>query len=292
MNLPLIRLSENPIFIRLLNFIPLSWRKYYFERKINKAVPVVVYTMGKVASKSIHYSLLQQYDGVVLFSHSIYKDHEDWQIQYIYEWVTHDNGPIKIISLTREPISRNISAFFQNFERETGFKYEKAKFSIDELFQMFLDDFPHDTPLKWFQLRLHNIFGVDVYAVPFPESGASTYVQDNIEVLVMRAELDDPEKEKLIRQFLEMDDFQLKNQNIGNQKNYASMYKQFKNEIKLPPEYVNRMCDSKYFNHFYPPEVIEDVRKKWLMYLSIVLCVRMVEPIYTLQMFLCSLWSG
>jgi len=263
MNLLILRLSENPIIVRLTKLIPLSWQKYYFEKKVNKAFPVIVYTMGKVASKSIYNSLQQQYDGVVLFSHSIYENHDDWKIDYIYKWATRDNRPIRIISLTREPISRNISAFFQNFERETGLKYKKATFSTDELIQIFLDNFPHDTPLKWFQLRLQKIFGVDVYAVPFPESGARTYVHNNIQVLVMRAELDDTEKEILIRQFLEMKDFQLKNDNIGSQKNYANTYEQFKKDLKLPPEYVQKMCSSIYFNHFYPPEAVQTVRKRW-----------------------------
>jgi len=263
MNLLILRIFEISLIRKFLGLIPVSWKRKYYDRRTSKIVPVLVYTMGKVASSSIYLSLYRQYGGIVLFGHNIYEDHDDWRLDYIYRRAIYEKKPIKIISLTREPIGRNISAFFQTFERNTGFKLENATFSHDELFQLFLETYDHDLPLKWFQLRLQKVFGVDVYSTPFPQSGASVYTHENIQVLVMRSELDDSEKATLICQFLETKDFHLENENVSSQKNYSSMYEQFKNKIKLPPEYINKMCESKYFNHFYPPEMIEVVRKRW-----------------------------
>jgi len=36
-----------------------------------------------------------------------------------------------------------------------------------------------------------------------------------------------------------------------------------KKEAKFPKNFVDKMCDSKYFRHFYDSEYIESVRQRW-----------------------------
>ena len=80
----------------------------------------------------------------------------------------------------------------------------------------------------------------------------------------MRAEISDEKKERAIGDFLGINGFRLsKKENIGAEKAYQTTYKDFKNNILLPADYVEWMCESKYFNHFYTSETIESVRKRW-----------------------------
>jgi len=80
----------------------------------------------------------------------------------------------------------------------------------------------------------------------------------------MHSEISDEEKSKAIADFLQINNFSLfKNENIGEKKEYQAIYKDFKSNLLLPAEYVELMCNSKYFNHFYSREKIESVRKRW-----------------------------
>lgn len=219
--------------------------------------------MGKVGSSSVYQSLLDQYAGAVLHTHGFNAKRKDLCLRRLYRWTLEDGRPLNVISLVREPIGRNVSAFFQNFRRDAGVHYADSHLSVPELRSLFLTNYEHDIPLEWFDKTILPTFGIDVFASPFPESGTSTYSRNNIRLLVMRVELNDEEKAKAIGDFLGMSDVRLRNANISDSKEYAAMYAAFRDGVKLPPEYISKMCDSKYFKHFYSREVIEATRRKW-----------------------------
>ncbi|HWQ93116.1 MAG TPA: putative capsular polysaccharide synthesis family protein [Clostridia bacterium] len=235
-----------------------------FERALRQAIPVLVYQMGKVGSSSVRWSLLQQYPGAALHLHFFAPDHPDYQVRRLYRWAIAERRPVNVISLTREPIGRNVSAFFQNFKRDTGVPFAQSTFSLRELRTLFLSKARHDTPLVWFDRHTFRHFGIDVFETPFPESGVALYTRHNVRLLVLRSELADDQKEAAIREFLALPGFKLQNFNVGAQKEYAATYKAFRAQVTLPPDYVERMCQSKYFNHFYDRTTINAVRQRWL----------------------------
>src|SRR6056297_137393 len=83
-----------------------------FKLKTRKTNPILVYQMGKVGSKSVHVALQKQYNGFVGHAHSLSPTHKRLDIRLIYKWAVLEKKPLNIISLTREPISRKVSAFF------------------------------------------------------------------------------------------------------------------------------------------------------------------------------------
>ena len=227
--------------------------------------PVLIYQMGKVGSSSLYFSL-RNYCPVVIHCHRWEEDYPDWRVRQLYKMICLEKKqvPLKIISLTREPISRNISGFFQTFEHRTGVPYAQHNFAFEEIIEIFLSRYDHDKCFSWFNEKILNVFGINVYGTPFPESGIATYKKGKIELLVMRSEISDEQKIKTVEKFLGITNFQLKNKNIGAKKEYAETYKLFKEQVQLPLDYINKMCDSQYFNHFYSQEEVESVRKKWL----------------------------
>jgi len=185
------------------------------------------------------------------------------RVRRLHRWAIADARALNVISLTREPVGRNVSAFFQCFERETGVAHTDARFSLDDLRSIFLSKYNHDLPLEWFDLNIQANFGIDVFAMPFPQEGVCVYERSNVQLLVIRSEIADEAKSRAIGAFLGLPAFQLINTNIGEEKDYGGTYRAFKREIKLPTEYVERMCASKYFRHFYGDETRAAVRAKW-----------------------------
>lgn len=252
------------IIPKRLSSFATNWAGLLFlPKKLRRAAPVIVFQMGKVGSTSIYRSLRKHYEGVVLNIHRFFPGHHNPQVRRLYHLTVSNGRPLKVISLTREPIGRNVSAFFQNFEKDTGVPYAKANFSIEELKEIFLSNYEHELPLKWFDKNILANFGIDVFAAPFPGNGISTYSNNNIELLVMRVEIPDHEKIKAIAGFLGLDRFPLQNTNIGEEKDYSKTYIEFKRKVKFSSDYIQKMTRSKYFNHFYSKEAINEARKKW-----------------------------
>jgi hypothetical protein len=237
--------------------------RVFFRRYLQNNPPVLVYQMGKVASTSVAQSLSHQYPGVVLKAHYFNPNHKNWKVRHLYQWIMEDARPLNVISLTREPIGRCVSGFFQNFERHTGVPYNKANLSLEELKAIFLKRFANGLILQWFDNNIKANFGIDVYVDSFPKCGYATYYNKNIRLLVMRSEMNDKEKVKVIKDFLKLNEFQIINKNISAQKEYGSTYNDFKKNVKLPSDFIDKMCKSKYFNYFYEQHVIDTVRKKW-----------------------------
>ncbi len=230
------------------------------KRKLNKAPPVLIYQMGKVASSSIHHSLKKQYSGAVAHAHHI--GSSNWASQLFYEWFNRGQT-IKIISPVRDPIGYNISAFFHNFEIITGTPYSQNKLTTDESIQLFLDKVDHDIPLNWFDINIKKYFNVDIYSDTSLDGDAKEYHHNNVSILVFRIDIDDIKKEKAIQDFLDLPNFKLHNRNISSEKIYNKSYSEFKNRLKLPSTYLKKMEESKFFNHFYSKQEIAKILSKW-----------------------------
>jgi hypothetical protein len=239
-------------------------RKYIkflsLTRKRYKAPPVFIYQMGKVASSSIHHSLKKQYPGAVAHAHHI--GGGNWASELFYEWFK-SGQPIKIISPVRDPIGYNISVFFQIFENIAGYPFSQSKLTTEELIRLFLEKNDHDVPLEWFDKNIKKYFNIDVYSSTFPDKGIQTYQSDNVSLLVFRIDISDDEKVKAIQEFLDFPGFSLHNRNISSQKIYHEDYRNFQKRLKLPPSYLAKIRDSKFFRHFYPEQERVKILSKW-----------------------------
>ena len=85
----------------------------------------------------------------------------------------------------------------------------------------------------------------------------------NIKLIIMRAELNDEEKEFAISEFLDLPDFSIVRSNIGSKKKYASTYNLFKETFIHPDWYIDKMYNSRFFNHFYSIETKKKLIAKW-----------------------------
>lgn len=254
-----------------------------FSTRLNLTshTPIVVYQMGKVGSSSVTESLKLAGVNLVFHVHRMnpdniqmvrkeYLDNNQRPLnekvgERLYRRIVEKRRKAKFITLVREPISRNISAFFQNFMRFTGAEYGDADYTIEELVDIFIGDYKHSVPLTWFDVEMKQTLEIDVYEYPFPkEKGYLSIKKGNFELLILKLEVDDSIKESAIAQFIDKEDFRLIRSNVAKEKNYFQAYRDFILTLKLPESYVESMCNSEYTKHFYSDAEIESIRSDWL----------------------------
>ena len=240
--------------------------KYTYLYKLNKRSPVFVYQMGKVGSQSIDFSLRNFYKGEILHGHAMYPNDKSIENRLFYNYCVIEKKPVKIITLAREPVGKNVSHFFQEFEQHTGKPFSDSAFSIEELKSIFLNtpSVRHTEPLTWFDDNILKNFDIDIFKESFPkEKGSIIINKGNVDILLMKSEITDEQKELLISSFLNLKEFKITRQNVGDEKKYMKTYSLFKREVKFESAYLDMLYLSKYARHFYTDEEIKKARSQW-----------------------------
>lgn len=255
-------------------------------------LPIVILTMGKVGSTSVYETLKRSYsqdrihhihnlsDSVEMVAQNLLKKsapiprhiREACFLRKQLPLIKENCGRWKIISLVRDPIGRNISAFFQNIEKTPvrGFinnftqLYNNNEIDISEIIKVFLERFNHIEPLTWFDRELVKNFNFDVFRLPFDkEKGYQIYDHEKIELLVMRMEDLSKIGSVAIEEFLGLTKVELYNDNISQRKNYYPAYKAFLSEIRFSDDFIRTMYDSKFMKHFYTDKEIQGFSVRW-----------------------------
>ena len=163
--------------------------------------------------------------------------------------------PVKFVVTVREPVSRNISAYFHNRTRFRRQEAEEQGSATDRARQAFLRCYPHDLPLSWFDVELRPLTGVDVFSYPFdPKKGYGVLKSDRYDILLMHHDLAEKDMLDAINGFLGTELKAIVQENVGEAKKYASEYGEFKSTAKLPKSYVLSMLNSRYDRHFFSLE--------------------------------------
>ncbi|MGY4688464.1 putative capsular polysaccharide synthesis family protein [Salibacterium sp. K-3] len=175
----------------------------------------------------------------------------------------------KIITLFREPISRNISMYFQDihipiFEAGKYLDNRNEKYvGTNALRELFLEKFNHDYGIRWFDEEFKKAVGIDPYSIPYDkEKGIGFFENKHFKILLLKLEnIDQLQSE--IQQFLEIDNFSFNETNRGEKKWYSLLYKQFRSNLNLSNDYIQTLYTSKYMKHFYTSSEIEEFKSKW-----------------------------
>jgi glycosyltransferase involved in cell wall biosynthesis len=259
------------------------------------AVPdfsVVVFQMGKVGSRAVYESLVRAYESLhlnvdVQFRHiltgfagaeaAIKGERTNpaatlAEIQAGRELrlkIDQDPGhKWKIVTLVRDPIARNIGTFFQVLDEHVPDWRQRDPADpsfIDELQDAFLRVRTiHTEPERWFDEQLLPVFGVDVYASAFPRDKGYQIFNPSPRVAVLLIRLEDLSRcaSAAMKEFLDLEEFVLREANVGAEKEYAELYASFKHK-PLPLTYVQAMYGSRLAIHFYDSEERQALAAKW-----------------------------
>lgn len=238
--------------------------------------------MGKVASKSIaaalqplqdvevfhlHYfspvvneGVRKKYSKVNAATDFSYLD----EAEILRQTLTNQHIPLNIITLVREPIARNISAFFENLIifQENGIALSPQ--STRDLIGKFQHAYPHQIPLKWFDTEFEPATGIDIYQFPFPIEKRQCSIEHNSHrVLVLRSDLPNPEKATAIEHAFKLPQLSIPQKNTAQNKPYADSYQKFLQTIQLPDAYIEEMLNSKYCKHFFSKDERSQISDRW-----------------------------
>ena len=233
--------------------------------------------MGKVGSISIFKSLNQIYPKEKLHHLHILNDFE---LKKVVDKVNKNNrkilGTVKesikvsrmiklgyipkyIITLTRDPIARNISHYFD-------FVYNGSKGPLNtRMIPFWINDFiqnwNHEFPLKWFDNEMKQTFNLDIYKHSFEKKkGFKIYKKNETNLLLYRLEDLSRVYSEGIKQLLGLNSKQLLSGNIKSDK---TLYKQFIKKIRIPDNLLEKYYKSKYFENFYSDQDKARFLKKW-----------------------------
>ena len=240
-----------------------------------KKPPIIILTPGKVGSMSVYYTLKKETSNHVFHIHNFskkgieksIKDHVNSNrkskplhiilSKILRKKLSKYDGKLLIITIIREPISREISSFFQNTELYKDV-LENKKLEIDKdianklLYKNFESNICESLK-DWFDLEIYNNFGIDVFSNEFDYE--NKYVishSKNYHHLLLKMENLDVIFPKAIMNFLNLNKpLYLKKANVGDEKHYASIYKDVKKNIKLNSKTIDQIVNSTFFEHFY-----------------------------------------
>jgi hypothetical protein len=250
--------------------------------------PVLIYQVGKVGSSTIlnslsHYRLGRSVYHIHNLRQEIAQKHLEgtypvkevkprgdflWDSFYLSRKMALpalEKWPV--ITLVREPVGRNISAFFQGLDRSHPDLFQEGltgKLDPSRLQQHFLNEFNHDGLFPWFDHQLKAVLDIDVFAIPSPrEKGYTIYENERARILLIRMEDLDSCAPEAFKKFLGIDNFILRRKNISEKKLYKGIYRSFLNDLCLPDFYLDRMYNNRYTSHFYSKAEITAFRNKW-----------------------------
>lgn len=251
------------------------FKTFYKER------PLFIYQMGKVGSTSIENTLKAygvQVHHIHFFGQNRFlNQRHSWKYSV---WTTLDAffmrsllrlnhcKEIRIITLVREPISRNISMMFQDMHKLLPLYYWqndcRQEESFSEFFsKMFEKYINHNLPLTWFDDELKANIGIDVYQYPFNhEQGFALIQKNHVRLLVLQMEKLNSSA-KIIGDFVGVANFQLDNYNRSQAKWYSDLYGRFLKEYRPSQDYMDLMYNSRYMQHFYTKKDITNFRNQW-----------------------------
>ncbi len=244
---------------------------------------VFLYTMGKAGSNSISYSL-ESVGLSVSSKHYFSGDQQNFfsnttsdllgnlRKQYTKGCLARLKHKIKIITLVRDPLARNLSLAFFALERllyhtlgpndSRNLKGNRA--SRNEIIKIgFEEQINHEGPLNWFEEEFNDVLNLDVYKHPFDqEKGYARITSEKFDVLILKLEKLNT-LEPVIKDFLDLASFSLLNANSSKNYWYADLYQNFREEFTPAPQYLDLMYQSRYCQHFYTPQEIAAFRSKW-----------------------------
>jgi Putative capsular polysaccharide synthesis protein len=241
-----------------------------------KDCTILVYTMGKVGSSTIHSSLKRRLPETDIFHVHFLSEfwlkkrlpsldihfHQNIKIGndilgYIRE---HSSRRLKVITLVREPIIRDISGIFENWKAHFG----EAVAVSEDLLQAKMDSHSHEYTLTWFDTEFRNFLDFDIYAVPFDkERGFTIYKSSRADILCLRLEDLSRVYKEAFKAFLNLEGLDLIDRNKSADKDRKSLYRDVTKSYKVDKAKLEEVYSSRYVTHFYTAPEIAMFIKKW-----------------------------
>ena len=247
---------------------------------------IFIYQMGKVGSTSLEASIEN-----AVWTHTLYNNGPCWvrdaqlwatlnPLQKIKRYVgpmldrmvIRSNKEVRIITLVRDPVARDVSMFFQRLPYwythylNANNDGEISRSDGDDIIHESFDkSFDHDYSITWFDKEIRRLTGIDVMQMDFDKNkGFGIAKKKNFSLLVLTLEKMEENHAAGVIETFAGQQFSLVRENDGENKWYADIYKRFRKNHKFEHTYINRKYSDNWVNKFYNEEDLVKFRKKWL----------------------------
>jgi hypothetical protein len=252
-----------------------TYRRYRDERTI------LVYQMGKVGSVSIADALGERAIQIHNFFPSnepcskrpfyrsaLYKWPRDWLFYMTIRRAVRARRLVKIVSVVRDPVARNVSMYFHDLYYWLAFYFTEVRpervstEGPNALIDCFRETFDHNYPLEWFDRELKRLTGLDVYDYEFDRARGWTRIdRGGVSLLIVQTErLRDcwPALEEFCDTRLEW-----REDNRSDQKWYGSLYSEFVARYSVSAPDLDRIYSSRYASFFFSEKDRAAFRRRW-----------------------------
>ena len=241
---------------------------------------VVVHSIGKVGSSAIAASLKGR-GRLVVHTHFFHASNLDfWEEYYRFSRgsvpanifrsralakILETTGKsIKIVVPFREPVSRELSSYFQDheiFSELLNGTHDEAMSTLRGIGARLADQLPEQ---RWIELELRRFLGIDATARHFdPSIGHLTFYGSNRAILIFRLEDLSKIYPRVFADFLEFEVKPLRKANIGSEKQYAKQYERYKTTRVLTNEQADSIVAQQFFSWLYA-DFEENIRLRWV----------------------------
>lgn len=259
--------------VNAVEFLRRAFRRYRDENTI------LIYQMGKVGSTSLAKALGDR----AIQIHNFYPSNEPcsrrpsyrlrkkllhWAFYHVIRRGIRRRKTLKIITLVRDPIGRNVSMYFHDLHYWLAYYFSEVRpdrvgrEDMTTLIDCFRETFDHDYPLDWFDKELKRLAGIDVYEHAFDRAtGCSRIDKDGVSLLIVQTE-------KLRECWHLVEEFcghklELREDNRGARKWYGNSYAAFLEAYSVSADELDRTYSSRYATFFFSEETRAELRKRW-----------------------------
>ena len=236
--------------------------------------PILVYQMGKVGSTSVC-TALRNARLRPLHVHYLGETSRAARLQYeksaarppihlyvegmLHPYLKLTRHRLKVVTLVRDPIAREISGEFQTHELY-GHDIKDVDARIAHIRDRLLAGKGLEYCASWFDDELLSVFGVDVPAHPFDrEAGYSVVPGERVDVLTLRLEdLNWQALSEFVGRPLEP-----VWQNLRADMEGANEYREVKARLQLPREALERYYDHPWIRTFYDERRVRGFIERW-----------------------------
>ena len=269
----------------------------YYRRRARQAVaaldlarpPILVYQMAKVGSATVTRTL--EAIGLDRDIHHLHfmmpdrleaarEEHAAGDGVLPYDWClgqrlgerlrkAPSGVQVPVVTLVRDPIARFVSGIYQlPWLAKPGIA-EGERLSADDALAFLEREAARDDvwlgPERWFDRELREMFGIDVFALPFAKThGYAFYRSSRARVLLLRMEDLDDTLGPALAEFLELPEPpKLIRRNERRRSEDGDAYAEVLERFRLPRETVERIYTSRLPRHFYDDATLRRFTERW-----------------------------
>jgi hypothetical protein len=177
------------------------------------------------------------------------------------------NRPLRMVAVMRDPIAFNLSNYtcfgraywMRRFWRRAPWMPTAA------LLEHFLRTFPHESSSLWWTHEFARTTGIDVFREGFDSAlGWQRHHRGRFDCLLLRADLDDREKQRALSTWLGREIAPVERENMNDTQSAPGVYERLKSAIRTQGDYIDRMLELPSARTFLDDAGRRALRERWL----------------------------